>query len=875
MGDLEFPSPFEPSDEINEELSFDQNGVEGRERSLNSFSSTNGDINALKFAARDIRSLSLAGERDTDEVINFLSKEIGDQGFESHLNQDQLQDALKDLQLENSINYNFSNGDSASKSTDLSSSTNTSLSNSEQSEAFNTSNITFPPISTPLPPPLNTGDIPEQSPFEMMSPFEPSEFPEAAKPPKKLSLGDAPYSLDDFIDSSPFEPTSYVSPSSNSSATNISSVTQSGGQTQIFSSTNTAANYSMNEQPISPSNSYPGMPFPNNNFTNAQPSSSPPISVISVGPTTRRFSVLKELAPLSSSPPISVKQNPKSAPSSPRNEISKVEEPNLKPAGRSNSLNSTYGSSPVTNSGSIPKKESGGNLSPLHEYREELMETIVVDQNQGRKGAWVIHKPVTKDYQLGSHRKSTAVSTTTVAQLNAAASQNRMQSVKFTEPLKDNSAEKSKWQSVEKHETPKIGKEGVRKQRKSMLTRSSSASSLPRNSISKDSDGASFSNSNADKPVLRKNSKTEPTSPLQISKSESVIQDPTSNGLTAALSEASLIGSPTSDNNTNNNNNDTEEKTKPRRKSLIGKLTRTLSSTFKPLISAGKEKDTSSPTSPVNSGNSSLSSSPTSTIKLSAPPANEKRKKRSASDARNKKPILPVANDRDRSQTVVTFNDMMQRNQGNGPYSANGIFGVPLDILYQQNDGVPDLINVCCGYLVQKALNLEGLFRISPTLTEVNRWKTDLTFESMNKLNDIDNPHLVASLLKQFFLDLPDPLFTDELFKQFQDATDIENVTLRKIKLEELLSKLPEANYTVLQALVTFLRKVAAHSHENKMDARNLGLVLSPSVLRRKSAVFDVADLSKAKQHWMIIHDLIVHHDVIRDTPPRDYLPVD
>lgn len=89
----------------------DQNGVEGRERSLNSFSSSNGDLNVLKFAARDIRSLSLAGSRNTDDAINFLSTEIGDQGLESsHLNQEQLQDALKDLQLENSINYNFSNG---------------------------------------------------------------------------------------------------------------------------------------------------------------------------------------------------------------------------------------------------------------------------------------------------------------------------------------------------------------------------------------------------------------------------------------------------------------------------------------------------------------------------------------------------------------------------------------------------------------------------------------------------------------------------------------------------------------------------------------------------------------------------------------------
>lgn len=567
---------------------------------------------------------------------------------------------------------------------DLTASTsNTSLTNSESSEPFNVSSITFPPISTPLPPPLS-GDIPDQSPFEMVSPFEQSELPDTvSNPPKKLSLGDAPYSLDDFIDSSPFEPTTYISPRSNSSNSNVTAVASSGTQTnQDFpSQPNTSANDSVNDQPRN-SNSYTGVPIYSNNFTSAQPSSSPPISVVSMGGPPRRFSVLKELAPLSSSPPISVKQNPKSAPNSPRNEISRsTDEPNsVKSTGRSNSLNSTYGSSPVTNSNNIPKKESGVNLSPLP---EELMETIIVDpENQGRKAGWVIHKPVTKDYQLGSHRKSTAVSTAAVAQLNAAASQNRMQSVKFTEPLRDNSVDRSKWQSVEKSESPKIGKEGVRNQRKSnMLTRSTSASSLPRNSvsISKEND-RNGNNPNMDNLALRKNSKTEPTSPLQISRSESVLtSDLTTTGSTTA--EAGLT-SHTSENG-NNNNEPEGEKTKSRRKSLLGKLTRTLSSTFKPLISLGKEKDSSSHSSPANSGPSSLSSSPTSTIKVSAPASLEKRKKRSASDARNKKPTLAVANDRDRAQTVVTFNDMMQRNQGQGPYSANGIFGVPLDILYQ------------------------------------------------------------------------------------------------------------------------------------------------------------------------------------------------
>jgi len=562
--------------------------------------------------------------------------------------------------------------ETADKSASISNTTNYSGGSFDSEKNYN--GMIFPPFSTPLPP---TFHIPEQSPFEMMSPFEPNDLPET--PQKKQSLGEAPYSLDAFIDSSPFESTSYITPSSYTGTINVTN----SGQNEISASPTTYRNFAANGPPRSTSGDSTGMPIYSNNvnsFANIQPSTSPQISVVSMSPTTRKFEVLKQLAPLASSPPIVVKNSPLSAPNSPRNEISKNEdEIDSKSSGRSNSLNSTYGSTQIQHSGGIPKKEYLGAQSRVHEP-QELMETIVVDQVQSRQSAWVVHKPITKDYQLGSHRKSTAVNSTTVAQLNAISLQPRSQSVKFTEPMKDNN-DKSKWQAIAKHEAPKIGKEGVRKHRKSVLTRSTSASALPRTSVSKESVPYDSNNNNMEnnnKILLRKNSVTDMRAPLQISKSESVIQELTTStsGITPAPSEPTAVGGTIE----NNNNSEPGEKTKPRRKSLIGKLTRTLSSTFKPLIS-GKEKD--STTSPVNSGQNSLSSSPTSALKSTTPPVNEKRKKRAASDVRSKAPTAPIiTNDRDRSQTVVTFNEI-QRNLVGGPYSANGIFGVPLDILYQ------------------------------------------------------------------------------------------------------------------------------------------------------------------------------------------------
>ena len=53
------------------------------------------------------------------------------------------------------------------------------------------------------------------------------------------------------------------------------------------------------------------------------------------------------------------------------------------------------------------------------------------------------------------------------------------------------------------------------------------------------------------------------------------------------------------------------------------------------------------------------------------------------------------------------------------------------------------------------------------------------------------------------------------------------------------MSKLPQDHFTNLKFFISFMHRVAEHSAENKMSARNLGIVLGPSLLWRKQLPSD------------------------------------
>jgi len=121
----------------------------------------------------------------------------------------------------------------------------------------------------------------------------------------------------------------------------------------------------------------------------------------------------------------------------------------------------------------------------------------------------------------------------------------------------------------------------------------------------------------------------------------------------------------------------------------------------------------------------------------------------------------------------------------------------------------------------------------------------------------------VASLLKQFLRELPEPLLTSGLYDVFiqcvgATAVDGTSASIDAVLLACLL--LPDTNLATLRYLVMFLMQVAANSNHNRMDASNLAVCLAPNLLysEHSSAVSSaVTDSLRLEAEMSVIQLLI------------------
>lgn len=95
----------------------------------------------------------------------------------------------------------------------------------------------------------------------------------------------------------------------------------------------------------------------------------------------------------------------------------------------------------------------------------------------------------------------------------------------------------------------------------------------------------------------------------------------------------------------------------------------------------------------------------------------------------------------------------------------------------------------------------------------------------------------IASLVKQFFRELPDPLLTSTLYDNFLRCSIVEDEAEKLTAILFLCLLLPSPNLNTLRFIMHFLAKVAALSDQNKMDASNLAICLTPNLLRPGSGV--------------------------------------
>eukprot|EP00824_Muranothrix_gubernata_P003037 TRINITY_DN1375_c0_g1_i3.p1 TRINITY_DN1375_c0_g1~~TRINITY_DN1375_c0_g1_i3.p1 ORF type:complete len:601 (+),score=125.03 TRINITY_DN1375_c0_g1_i3:100-1902(+) len=174
--------------------------------------------------------------------------------------------------------------------------------------------------------------------------------------------------------------------------------------------------------------------------------------------------------------------------------------------------------------------------------------------------------------------------------------------------------------------------------------------------------------------------------------------------------------------------------------------------------------------------------------------------------------------------------------------SVNRLFGVPLEEIVKrphEKGDVPLFVEKATDYLERNALGAEGLFRVPGNSAEMKRLRAfidqgKIDFETCN------DPHVVGGVLKFFLRDLPEPLLTFALYKDFVAAAQLKSRRDALGAAMRTLQVLPRVNYATLERLMSFLNKVSKNGKINLMTAENLAIVFAPNLLRPPHMTQDV-----------------------------------
>eukprot|EP00698_Gefionella_okellyi_P016556 TRINITY_DN4746_c0_g1_i1.p1 TRINITY_DN4746_c0_g1~~TRINITY_DN4746_c0_g1_i1.p1 ORF type:complete len:737 (-),score=175.14 TRINITY_DN4746_c0_g1_i1:35-2245(-) len=198
------------------------------------------------------------------------------------------------------------------------------------------------------------------------------------------------------------------------------------------------------------------------------------------------------------------------------------------------------------------------------------------------------------------------------------------------------------------------------------------------------------------------------------------------------------------------------------------------------------------------------------------------------------------------------------------------IFGASLEQVQARASGrVP--IPICIQKMVdflssEEALRSEGIFRVPGEVTDVN-WLRDQFNEDEDGFEIPAGTHIftVASLLKKFFHDLPEPLLSFDLFDRFLEADGMPSAEQRIAVLRDLVRTLPADRVRVIDFLFTYLRKVLQLAHVNKMTATNIGIVFGPTLLRAQDMASRSAQMmmTQSKVVPRVISALVQNFDFI------------
>nr|XP_049598023.1 rho GTPase-activating protein 7 isoform X1 [Syngnathus scovelli]XP_049598024.1 rho GTPase-activating protein 7 isoform X1 [Syngnathus scovelli] len=165
------------------------------------------------------------------------------------------------------------------------------------------------------------------------------------------------------------------------------------------------------------------------------------------------------------------------------------------------------------------------------------------------------------------------------------------------------------------------------------------------------------------------------------------------------------------------------------------------------------------------------------------------------------------------------------------PAKARPVFGVPLLVNVQRTGApLPPGILKALVYLRTQCLDQVGLFRKSGSKSRIQHLRETLESDPDGVSYDGQSAFDVADLVKQYFRDLPEPVFTFKLCETFLHIYQYFPKDQQLPAAQAAILLLPDENREALRTLLFFLRDVVACVDDNHMTPTNVAVCLAPSL---------------------------------------------
>lgn len=194
------------------------------------------------------------------------------------------------------------------------------------------------------------------------------------------------------------------------------------------------------------------------------------------------------------------------------------------------------------------------------------------------------------------------------------------------------------------------------------------------------------------------------------------------------------------------------------------------------------------------------------------------------------------------------------------------VYGTPLDVLLDYEEStVPKAVYQCVQAVDHFGLEVENIYRTNGNNAQVQEIKRlfDADADSVDLLHpskELNDIHSVASALKLYMRELPDPLLTNELHREFIAAAKINDDVQRRDAVHATVNKLPDANYTTLRYLIFHLYRVQEREAINRMSIGNLAIVWGPTLMAT-----DYANVSDMAVQGRVLETILFNAYVIFD----------